>query len=146
MDSKGVSTVDFIFTIFLSLTIIVLGLNLIENNLDDEVIIEEELNARIIVDNVANSINEVNSNILGNIQVITIPKNISNKSFYISVKQNEVLIIFGNRMGKSTIFPARLADINEKIVTELKLYPGNSYKVKKYVSNDNLTAIQISMV
>lgn len=143
MDSKGISTVDFIFTIFLSLIIVVVGLNLIGNNLEDEVIMEEELNGRMIVDKVANSINEVNSNNLGHIQEITLPKNISNRSFSITINQNEVIIGFGNRKGESTIFPARLANTNKDIVNEIKLYPGESYKIQKSLDNDNLTIIQI---
>lgn len=143
MDSKGISTVDFIFTIFLSLIIVGVGLNLIGNNLEDEVIMEEELNGRMIVDNIANSINRVNSNNLGHIQEISLPKNISNRSFSITINQNEVLIEFGNRKGESTIFPTRLANTNKDIVNEIKLYPGESVKIQKSLDNDNLTIIQI---
>jgi len=143
MDSKGISTVDFIFTIFLSLIIVIVGLNLIGNNLEDEVIMEEELNGRMIVDSIANSINEVNSNNLGHIQEISLPKNISNKSFSITINQNEVLIEFGNRKGESTIFPTRLANSNKDIVNEIKLYPGESVKIQKSLDNNNLTIIQI---
>ena len=146
MDSKGILSIDFIFTIFLSLIIICFGLSLIGNNFDDEIIMEEELNARVVVDNIANSINQVNSNNLGNIKVITIPKNISKKSFFITVKRNGVLIVFGNRRGESTIFPTRLANSNKDIVNEINLYSGNSYKIQKSLGNDNLDIIQIYMV
>lgn len=143
MDSRGIITVDFLFSIFLSLTIIIIGLNLIGNNLEDERIIEEELNGRMIIDSIANSINEVNSNNLGHIQEINLPKNISNKSFSITISQNKVLIEFGNRKGESVIFPVRLANINKDIVNEIKLYPDESYKIQKSLDNDNLTVIQI---
>ena len=146
MDSKGISTVDFIFTIFLTLTIAIIGLNLIGNNLENQMIMEEEINVRMIVDNIANSINQVNSNSLGHIQEITIPKNISNKSFSITINQNKVLIVFGNRKGESTIFRARLANVNGDIVNEIKLYPGESVKIQKSLDNDNLTVIKIYMV
>lgn len=143
MDSRGIITVDFLFSIFLSLAIIIIGLNLIGNNLEDERIIEEELNGRIIIDSIANSINEVNSNNLGHIQEINLPKNIFNKSFSITISQNKVLIEFGNRKGESVIFPVRLANINKDIVNEIKLYPDESYKIQKSLDNDNLTVIQI---
>jgi len=143
MDSKGISTIDFIFTIFLSLIIVSLGLNLIGNNLEDMVILEEELNGRMVLDNIATTINEVNSNNLGHIQEITLPMNLSSRPFSITINQNEVLIEFGNRKGKSTIFPIRLANINKNIVNEVKLYPGESVKIQKSLDNDNLTIIQI---
>jgi len=146
MDSKGISTIDFIFTIFLSLIIMSVGLSLIGNNLDDMTILEEELNGRMIVDNIATTINEVNSNNLGHIQEITIPNSISNRSFSITIKQNEVIIAFGNRKGKSTIFPTRLANTNKDIVNEIRLYPSESYNIQKSLDNDNLTVIKIYRV
>ena len=146
MDSKGIATVDLIFTIFLTLTIAAIGLNLIGNNLENEMIMEEELNVRMTVDKIANSINEVNSNNLGHIQEITIPNNISNKSFTITVKQNEVLIAYGNRKGESSIFSTRLANINGDNVNEIKLYPGESVKIQKSLDKDNLSVIKIYRV
>ena len=143
MDSKGIATVDLIFTIFLTLTIALIGFNLIGNNIENQMIFEEELNVRMTVDKIANSINEVNSNNIGHIQLVNIPNNISNRSFTITVKQNEVLITYGNRKGESTIFPTRLANINGDVVNEIKLYPGESVKVQKALDNDNLTVIKI---
>ena len=146
MDSKGIATVDLIFTIFLTLTIACIGLNLIGNNIENQMIIEDEINVRMVVDNIANSINQVNSNSLGHIQEITLPNNISNKSFVVTLKQNEVVIVFGNRKGKSTIFPTRLANTNGDIVNEIKLYPGESVKIQKSLNNDNLAVIKIYRV
>jgi len=146
MDSKGIATVDLIFTIFLTLTIAGIGLNLIGNNIENQMIIEDEINVRMVVDNIANSINQVNSNSLGHIQEITLPNNISNKSFVVTLKQNEVVIVFGNRKGKSTIFPTRLANTNGDIVNEIKLYPGESVKIQKSLNNDNLAVIKIYRV
>jgi len=146
MDSKGIATVDLIFTIFLTLTIASIGLNLIGNNLENQRIMEEEINVRMVVDDIANSINQVNSNSLGHIQEINVPNSISNRSFSITVKQNEVVIVFGNRKGKSTIFPTRLANTNGDIVNEIKLYPGESVKIQKSWGNDNLPVIKIYRV
>ncbi|MBZ9571493.1 hypothetical protein KQY27_08025 [Methanobrevibacter sp. TMH8] len=143
MDSRGISTVDFIFTIFLSLIIFIIGLNLIGNNLEDTMVMEEELNGRMIVDSIANSINEVNSNNIGHIQEITLPKNVSKRSFSITINQNKVLIEFGNRKGDSAIIPIRLANFNKDIVNEIKLYPSESYKIQKSSDDNNLTIIQI---
>lgn len=143
MDSKGIVTVDFIFTIFLSLIIVGIGLNLVGNNLEDQAILEEEFNGRILIDDIANSINEVNSNNLGHFQKIFIPGNMFKKQFSITIKQNEVLIEFGSKKGESSIFPTRLANINKDIVDEIKMYSGESYIIQKSLDNNNLTVIQI---
>lgn len=135
--------VDFIFTIFLILIILIISLNLIESNLSDEKRIELNLNARSLVDSVGNAINSVNANNVGNIKEIILPNNISSSSYFITVKQNEVIISLPSRKGESSIHQIRLANIHGDIVNEIRLYPGASYKVKKSLNDDNLTVIQI---
>jgi len=143
MDSRGIYTIDFLFSIFLTLTIAIIFLNIIGNILEDQKIVEEDMNGRILIDNIANSINQVNSNSLGYIKEINIPNNISGKDFQISIKQNEVILEFENKKADSVLIPIKIVNINLEPIEEFKIYPGNSYKIRKLLDNNNLTVIQI---
>jgi len=142
MDSNGITTIDFIFTIFLTLIISITIFNFIGNNLENQITLEDELNMRIVTDDVANTINQVNSNNLGHLQEITIQNNIS-KRFSITISSNKVLFDSSDRKAESTIFPILLANVNNDIVGEIKLYPGETYKIKKTLNEKNQTVIQI---
>ncbi|MDR2967100.1 MAG: hypothetical protein LBU74_04060 [Methanobacteriaceae archaeon] len=146
MDSKGIATVDFLFTLILTLIIAISTLNLIGTNLNTEKSIEEDINGRIILEKLANSINQVNSNFPGNIQEIHLSNNISNNSYIITVKSGYITLEFNNKEGKSAIFPINLVDFNMEHVTEIKLYSGENYKIKKSLDKNNISVIQIYRV
>ncbi|MCC7561951.1 MAG: hypothetical protein KO253_03875 [Methanobrevibacter arboriphilus] len=143
MDSRGIYTIDFLFSIFLTLTIGIIVLNLIGNTLEDQKTIEEDMGGRILIDNIANAINQVNSNNLGYMKEINIPNNISGKDFKITITHDEVVLELENKKADSALIPIRIANINLDSIEEVKIYPGNSYKIKKLLNNNNLTAIQI---
>jgi hypothetical protein len=143
MDSKGFSSIDFIFSIFLTLIIAVLVLNLIGNDLENEKIMEENINGRLLSDKIANTINQVNSNNIGYINEVDIPKNISGRSFFLTLKRNEVVLSIGNKKTESTLIPTRIISIDGSLLEEFKLYPGDSYEIKKILDKENLTGIQI---
>jgi len=146
MDSKGIATVDFLFTLFLTLIIAISSLNLIGTNLNTEYSIEEDTSARMILEKVTNSINQVNSNLPGNIQEIHLPPKISNYSYIITVKSTNIDLEFSNKKGKSAIFPVNLVDFNMNHINEVKLYCGENYKIKKSVNENNRNVIQIYKV
>lgn len=143
MDSEGLATIDFIFVVFLSLIVSLSILNLFQTNLNNEKIIEEEVNSRIFLDKIANSINQVNSNGLGNSKEIYIENPPNSRSYYFIVKSNEVIITYVDKKGESSIFPVRLVNLNKESVSEIRINKGESYKIRKVLDNDNLTAIQI---
>jgi hypothetical protein len=146
MDCKGIATIDFIFAIFLTLIIAIICFNFIGNSLENQETLEKDLNTRTLIDEVANSINRVNSNSLGHIQKIAIPNIPSkgfSKSFYILISSNEVVFVSNDKKAESSIFPAKLANINSDIVEEIRLYPGESYNIKKSLDKNNMTVIQI---
>ena len=143
MDSKGIATVDFLFTIFLTMIIAISTLNLIGTNLSTEKSIEEDTSGRIILEKLANSINQVSSNLPGNIQEIHLPKNISGNSYIIIVKSNNITLEFNNKKGKAVIFPINLVDFNMVSINEVKLYSGEDYFIKKSFDENNKSVIQI---
>ena len=118
-------------------------LNLIGTNLTTEKSIEEDVTGRIILEKVSNSINQVNSNLPGNIQEIHLPNNISTHNYIITVRSEYITLEFNNKKGRSVIFPINLVDINMEYINEIKLYSGESYKIKKSLDGNGVSVIQI---
>ena len=135
--------VDFIFTIFLLLIILIISLNLLNSTFSDDKQVEINLISRSLIDKVGNSINSVNSKNVGTIKEVTLPNNISSLPYSIAVRENEVIISILSRKGETSIHPVKLANIYGNIVNEIKLYPGESYKIKKSINSDNITVLQI---
>ncbi|RBQ24329.1 hypothetical protein ALNOE001_02490 [Candidatus Methanobinarius endosymbioticus] len=98
----------------------------ISSDLENQKIVEENIHGRILVDDIANTINQVNSNI-GHFQEIEIPNNISGKYFVINIKQNEVILSFGGKKTESTIFSIQMISIEENHIADIKLYPSEKY-------------------
>ncbi|WP_225370776.1 hypothetical protein [Methanobrevibacter arboriphilus] len=101
------------------------------------------MGGRILIDNIANTINQVNSNNLGHMKEINIPDNISGKDFRITINYDEVVLELENKKADSALIPIRIVNVNLDPIEEVKIYPGNSYKIKKSLDNNNLTVIQI---
>lgn len=143
MDSNGIATLDLIFTIFLMMIITITSLNLIEERLNMEKNIDEHVQGRLLIEKVANIINQVNINGNGYSTKINLPQNIQNNSYSILVKSDEIILEFNNKKGKSTILPLKLEDSNNLMINEIKIYGGNSYLFKKSLNDNNISSIKI---
>ena len=73
---------------------------LLDDNLNANIELNEEASARILLDNISGSINEVNSNSYGFIKRIDLMEKIANHSYKITVKSNEVYLELNNKKGK----------------------------------------------
>lgn len=62
MDKKGVISLEAIFSIFIILLIVASILFYVQSNLESDKNIESSFSHRLILDNLANCINQVNSN------------------------------------------------------------------------------------
>ncbi len=92
MDSKGIATIDFLFTIFLMLIISIGVLNLIEDKLNTTKNIEEDIQGRLILNKVSDSINQLNSNGKGYSKKIDLPQSIANHNYIIIIESNEIIL------------------------------------------------------
>ena len=131
MDNKGLFSIDFLFTIAFMLIIGLLFLNLGESNLNSSINLEENVESRLLINKIANSINKVNSNGKGFLEIIQIPQNISSKSYMIIINKNSVTIDINNKKGTSFIFPINLVDNNGIIIQEKRIYSGNDYIIQE---------------
>ena len=122
MDEKGFISVEYLFSIFIIL-IIALGLLFFTSaSIISEKNIEENVNHRLILDNIASSISQVNSNGEGYSMLIDLD---SKSGFYeVTVEKDRLTIEFSNKKGETLILPLNIDSI-------YKLYSGNSYRISK---------------
>lgn len=122
MDDKGFISIEYMFYFFIIL-IMATGLlffstSLIESGNN----IGNNINHRLILDNVANSISQVNSNGDGYSKHIELPS--SDEFYKITVDRNKVTIEYGNLKGQTQI---PLIETDSKY----EMYGGNSYSIEK---------------
>lgn len=141
MDSKGLLNIEYLFCIIIAILLLITLMPLIDENLNANFELNEEASARILLDNISNSINEVNSNSYGFIKIINLPEKISKHGYKATVKSNEINLEFNNKKGKTRIIPIKLVNVNNETLEETELFSGNSYSIEKVLVDDNQTKI-----
>ena len=122
MDEKGFISVEYLFSIFIILIIASGLLFFTSASIMSEKNIEENVNHRLILDNIASSISQVNSNGEGYSMLIDLD---SKSGFYeVTVEKDRRTIEFSNKKGETLILPLN-------IDSRYKLYSGNSYRISK---------------
>lgn len=122
MDEKGFISIEYLFSIFIML-IIALGLLFYASStIMSEKNIEDNMNHRLVLDNVANVISQVNSNGNGYSKTIILPSNIG--YYEITVEKNKIIMKYGDNEGETQI-----PMLNPEL--KYKLYNGKSYTVTK---------------
>ena len=115
MDKKGVISLEAIFSIFIILLIVASILFYVQSN------IESSFSHRLILDNLANCINQVNSNGEGFSKKVLLPQ--KEYAYKITVEKSKLTIEYSNKKGEVSILPA---DINRNY----ELYGGRSYLIE----------------
>ncbi|WP_297979955.1 hypothetical protein [uncultured Methanobrevibacter sp.] len=139
MDSKGIINIEILFCSIIVIFILIINLPLLEQNIERNMQIEENSKGRILIDSIANDINQVNSNNYGFEKKISLPNSINNQHYSILVNNNEIIIEFNNKKGKSKINPIKMVDSNNNTINGKQLFKGNTYIIKKTLVNDNQT-------
>ena len=122
MDSKGFISIDYIFSLFLILIIACGILVYASASISSSFNIEDTMTHRMILDNVANEISQVNSNGVGYSKYIKLP---SDKGYFeIVIYKNKLTIEYGDKKG-DTLIPL----VN--IISKTKLISGKSYLISK---------------
>jgi hypothetical protein len=135
MDNKGIFSIDFLISLMFILIISIAFLSLVENNVKTPSNIDSSVENRLLLDLVANSINQVSSTGSGFSKIIKTPPNISSKSYLITVYNKNVTIESNNNKGVSSIFPIQLVDNNGLNIYEKKLYNGQTYVIQSLENN-----------
>lgn len=122
MDNKGFISVEYLFSIFIAL-IIALGLLFYASStIMSSFNIEDDVEHRIILDSVADSISQVNSNGIGYSKMIDLPADVG--YYEITVEKDKLAMKYGNKEGET---PMSLLNVD----TKYKLHSGRSYMISK---------------
>ncbi|MBQ6099903.1 hypothetical protein [Methanobrevibacter sp.] len=122
MDNKGFISIEYLFTIFVILIISVSLLFFIQSTIESSFNIEDSVSHRLILDDVSNSISQVNSNGEGYSKIIYLP---SDKGYYeITAENGKITIDYDGKKGE-ILLP--LSNFDSKY----KLHSGKSYTVTK---------------
>ena len=127
MDSKGIINLELLFCTLIIILFLIINFPMIEENLNSNIEIEENNECRLLLNRIANSINEVNSRGYGFNKKIRLPESINENHYSIIVKNNEIIIEFNNKKGRSQINPINLVDANNKTMDSVQLFKGRTY-------------------
>ena len=117
MDEKGFISIEYMFSIF-ACGLLFYSESAIESSNN----IGNNINHRLILDNVADSISQVNSNGGGYSKYISLPD--FGEFYEIIVEKDKLTIEYGSKKGETSI---SLLNIDSKY----RLYGGNSYWIEK---------------
>ena len=122
MDDKGFISIEYLFSLFIIIIIACGMLFYTSASISSSLNIEDSVTHRLILDEVANQIAQVNSNGVGYSKYIRLP---SDKGYFeITVDKNKLVIQYDGKKGE-TLLP--LTNFN----TDYKLISGKSYVISK---------------
>lgn len=122
MDNQGFISVDFLFSLFIMLIIVTGLLIYSQNTMGSSLNIESEFNHRLILDNVANTINRVDSNGEFYSRYMKLP--VTSKNYVLTLEKNRLIIEYDNKKGEMMV------PFIEPYST-YKMYPGHIYVIEK---------------
>ncbi len=122
MDNKGFISIEYLFSLFIVLIIVVGLLFYASSAIESSFNIEDNIKHRIILDSVAYEISQVNSNGPGFSKYIELNSDVG--YYIITVDKRKLMMEYDNRKGETQI---SLLNIDSKY----KLYSGKTYLVSK---------------
>lgn len=122
MDNKGFISIEYLFSLFI-LVIIALGLLFFaSSSILSSLNIEDSVSHRLILDDVANQIAQVDSNGVGYSKILKLP---SDRGYFeITAEKNRLTMEFSDKKGESMLI---LANLDSKYT----LVSGRSYVISK---------------
>lgn len=122
MDSKGFISIEYLFSLFIVIIIACAMLFFISQSINSSLNIEDSVTHRLILDDVAGKISQVNANGEGYSKYLKLPYD--KGYFEITVKKDKLILEYDNKKAES-----QLPLLN--IDGEYKLVSGRSYFVTK---------------
>ena len=122
MDNKGFISIEYLFSLFLILIIACSMVFYASSSISSSFNIEENVEHRLILDNVANEISQVNSNGVGYTKYIKLP---SDKGYFeITISKNKLVMEYDDKKGES-LLPLVNIDVKTRLIS------GGSYMISK---------------
>lgn len=122
MDEKGFISIEYLFSIFIVLIIASGLLFFNQATIESNNNIENNVEHRLVLDNLASLINQVNSHGEGYSEYIHMDSGIG--YYEITVEWDKLTMKHSNRISETTIPPL-------KITSKYKLYSGRTYLISK---------------
>lgn len=122
MNNQGFISVEFLFSLFIILIVATGLLFYSQNTINSSLNIETEFNHRLILDDVANTVNQVDSNGEFYSKYIKLP--VTNKNYVLTLEKNKLTIEYDDKKGEMYV------PFIESYST-YKMYPGRIYQVEK---------------
>lgn len=122
MDDKGFISIEYLFSLFIVLIITCGVLFYASASISSSLNIGDSVAHRIVLDNVANEISQVNSNGVGYSKTVKLTRDMG--YFEIRVERNKLIIEYGDKKGE-TLLPSVNID------SKYRLISGRSYIVTK---------------
>ncbi|WP_407380432.1 hypothetical protein [Methanobrevibacter sp.] len=122
MDNQGFISVEFLFSLFIILIVATGLLVYSQTTMNSSLNMESNFNHRLILDNVANAISEVDSNGEFYSKYLKLP--ISDKNYVLTLENNKLTIEYENKKGEKYI------PFIDSYST-YKMYPGRIYVIEK---------------
>lgn len=122
MDNKGFISIEYLFALFIVIIIACSMLFFTQASLSSSFNIEDSVSHRLILDDVANQISQVNSNGEGYSKIILLP---SDKGYFeLEIHKNKLIMEYDGKKGE-TLLPLASIDSKEKMIS------GRSYMIVK---------------
>ena len=122
MDNKGFISIEYLFSLFIVVIIALSMLFYASSTIQSSLNIEDSVSHRLVLDNVANVISQVNSNGAGYSKYIQMPSDIG--YYVITVDKNKLTIEYSSKRGE-TMLPLTNIDLKYKLVS------GKGYNISK---------------
>lgn len=122
MDNKGFISVEFLFSLFIILIVATGLLVYSQNTINSTLNVESDLNHRLILDNVANTINQVDSQGEFYSKYLKLP--VTDKNYVLTLERTKLTIEYDNKKGEMIV------PFIDPYST-YKMYPGHIYVVEK---------------
>ncbi len=122
MDDKGFISIEYLFSLFIVIIIACSVLFFSQSAINSSLNIEDSATHRLILDDVANKISQVNANGEGYSKYLKLP--LDKGYFEITVKRDKLILEYDNKKAES---PMPLLNIDE----EYKLISGKGYFITK---------------
>ena len=122
MDNQGFISIEYLFSIFVILIIAISLLFFSQSAIESSLNMQDSLSHRLILDDVANTISQVNSNGEGYSKSITLPSNVG--YYEITVEKDKLTIEYDAKKGETLLL---LTNIDSKY----KMHSGHSYTISK---------------
>ncbi|MCF0226501.1 MAG: hypothetical protein HUK28_04190 [Methanobrevibacter sp.] len=131
MDNKGFISIQYLFSIFILILIASCILFVAAYYISSTENIEKHSTIRIVLDEICDDVNQVNSNGENYSKQIQLPSTIKGDKYSLKVSKNKIVFSGGGRMAENYIIPINLVKKDIKI-DNIELYGGNSYLIKKH--------------